>query len=41
MPDSLLFEFFGLHVNTSGQVSFIVASAVSLFIVALAWRVVR
>ena len=44
MPDNqdeLLFSFLALHLAASGQVSFMVAVAVSLFIVAVAWRIVR
>jgi hypothetical protein len=40
-PEELLFSFWTLHVSASGSVSFIVAAAVSMLIVAVAWRIVR
>jgi hypothetical protein len=40
-PNEVLFSFMTLQVSASGKVSFVVAGAVSLMIVAIAWRVVR
>ena len=42
MPDeNVLLSFMTMQVSDSGRVSFIVAAAVSVFIIALAWQVVR
>jgi hypothetical protein len=40
-PNEVLFSFMTLQVSASGKVSFVVAGAVSLMIVAIAWRMVR
>jgi len=39
-PNELLFSFLTLKVAAKGRVSFMIAAAVSLLIVALAWRLV-
>jgi hypothetical protein len=39
--EELLFSFLSLNVSASGRVAFIVASAVSILIVAIAWRVAK
>lgn len=44
MPDTsneLLFSFLGMALTARGAVAFIVAVAVSLLIIAVAWRLVR
>jgi hypothetical protein len=40
-PNELAFSFLTLNVSASGAVSFVVAAAVSLLIVAVAWQLVR
>jgi hypothetical protein len=37
-PEKLLFSFLMLNVSASGRVAFIVVVAVSVLIVAVAWR---
>ncbi len=39
--NKVLFSFLTLQVAASGRVAFIVAAAVSILIVAVAWRLVR
>jgi hypothetical protein len=39
--EELLFSFLTLNLAASGQVAFIVAVAVSVLILAVAWRLVR
>ena len=42
MPgESILLSFMTLQVSANGQVSFMVAAAVSVLILAVTWRVVR
>jgi hypothetical protein len=44
VPDAqnqLQFSFLTLHLFANGEVSFVVAVAVSLLILAVAWRMVR
>jgi hypothetical protein len=40
-PNELLFSFLTMKVSASGAVSFVLAVAVSLLILAMAWRLVR
>jgi hypothetical protein len=39
-PNELLFSFLGLAVSAKGTVAFFVATAVSMLILAVAWRLV-
>jgi hypothetical protein len=39
--EQVLFSFVGMNISASGQVAFIVAAAVFILIIALAWRLVR
>ena len=40
-PNQILFTFWGMSLSASGAVALIVSVAVSLLIVAVAWRLVR
>jgi hypothetical protein len=39
-PNQMLFSLFGLKVAAQGRITFMLAGAVSLLIVAVAWRLV-
>jgi len=39
-PNELLFKFFGVTVSARGTVSFVVAVAVAVYILASAWRLI-
>jgi hypothetical protein len=41
IQNELQFSFLTLHLFANGEVSFVVAVAVSLLIIAVAWRVAR
>lgn len=44
MPDNsneLLFSFFGMALSAKGAVAYVMAAAVAVLIVAVAWRMVR
>jgi hypothetical protein len=40
-PNELLFSFIGMSLSAKGTVAFVVSVAVSLLILAVAWRLVR
>jgi len=41
IPNELLFSFFGMALNARGAVAFIMAFAVAILVIAIAWRLVR
>jgi hypothetical protein len=40
-PNELLFSFLGMALSARGTVAFVVAVAVSILIIAVAWRLVQ
>jgi hypothetical protein len=37
-PNHLLFSFFGMKLSAEGRIAFMLAAAVSILIIAIAWR---
>jgi hypothetical protein len=39
-PNHLLFSFFGMKLSAQGRIAFMLAAAVSILIISIAWRFV-